>query len=379
MTAPRTDSLAALRDQAIRGVEDLIAVLGTGRLLGMHVPGDDEIRSMLTSVGGVDVDGLAADARRLASAHRAVADRLHRLPEQQVRLDAGWVSEAGRVVLGLVIEHQRRAEADLHALRSVSDAANAAAAGIDQILRTWYLTVARLSSPMVAGVPVPEIPARVLTGEIPLQVVIDDVGSRITLLRNASDSARQGIGGVLAVLSRTSDTWDDGELGDPRGQAGTAVRAELPDDPHADRRTAGPDTDRAGAPPAGIAQPVDVPPAADVPFTLASDEPSPDTASSGASAPRHVEPPANDPGPPAGRTTDDPGARPQTIPATPPTGSPDTTQSDTTQSDTATPHVTTPDAATPASPGVPEPPSRPAPPVPDASSTQSDLALAGDQ
>ncbi|MGW0037110.1 hypothetical protein [Gordonia sp. NPDC003376] len=372
MTTPAVDSLAALRDQAIRGVEELVGVLGVGRLLGVHVPGDDEIRSMLTSVGGVDVAGLAADARRLASAHRAVADRLHRLPEQQVRLDGGWVSEAGQVMLGLVIEHQRRAEADLHALRSMSDAANAAAAGIDQILRTWYLTVARLSSPLVAGVPVPEIPTRVLTGQIPPEVVIDDIGSRITLLRKASESAQLGIGGILSVLSRTADTWESGDAAAPRGQGIAAAHPGPADDPHAERRAAGVDPGRAGVPENPIAHPVEVAPAADVPFTLSADGSSPnaassDTAPSGEPAPWRTGSPGDGPGLPAGGATDEPTADARTIPATPPTPP----ASDSTASDVAAPEST--------APGAPEPTSQSEPAVPDPVSPRSDLALAGDQ
>ncbi len=167
MTRPG-DSLGALRDQAVAGVEDLVDVLALSATLGGDPTDPDLVHRPFRRVGGFDVAALAADAHRLAAAQHAVADHLHRLPEQQVRLGRGWTGDTGMRAVAAVIEHQRRAESDLHGLRTLAEATGAASSGIDQLLRTWYLTVARLSAPLVAGVPIAEVPEAIVTGRVPL-------------------------------------------------------------------------------------------------------------------------------------------------------------------------------------------------------------------
>ncbi|MGV9671896.1 hypothetical protein ACWDPV_15090 [Gordonia sp. NPDC003504] len=201
------ETLAALRDRAVAGVEDLVTVLGVGRTIGVTVPADDDVRTTLREVGTLDLARLSADAHRLQTVHRVVADLWHRLPEQQVRLDHAWSSGAGAVAMTLAVDHQRRAEADLQALRSVADATAAAASGIDQVLRTWYLTVARLSTPLIAGVPPGELPAAVLSGRVPLTVVAADIGARVRLLHTTADSTRTGISAILEQLATSVGAW----------------------------------------------------------------------------------------------------------------------------------------------------------------------------
>ncbi|MFT4127172.1 MAG: hypothetical protein QM662_13220 [Gordonia sp. (in: high G+C Gram-positive bacteria)] len=254
-----SDSLVALRDRAITGVEDLIAVLVVGRTLGIALPSDDDIRRPLRQVAHLDVGGLAADARRLGAVHRAVADQLHRLPEQQVRLDQGWSSGAGAAALLRVIDHQRRAETDLHALRSVAEAAQAAAAGVDQILRTWYLTVTRLSTPLVAGVPAGELGDSVLTGRIPHHLVAADLTARVDLLQRSATITHTGISSILTALVGTADGWE----------------TTVPDRPDRPRTTppAPADLPRAAAPaatPAGAGASPGGPAGDDLPLTLAA-------------------------------------------------------------------------------------------------------------
>ncbi|MEP9392303.1 hypothetical protein ABLE92_01140 [Gordonia sp. VNQ95] len=201
------ETLAVLRDRAVAGVEDLVTVLGVGRTIGVTVPADDDVRTTLREVGTLDLTRLSADAHRLQTVHRVVADLWHRLPEQQVRLDHAWSSGAGAVAMTLAVDHQRRAEADLQALRSVADATAAAASGIDQVLRTWYLTVARLSTPLIAGVPPGELPAAVLSGRVPLTVVAADIGARVHLLHTTADSTRTGISAILEQLATSAGSW----------------------------------------------------------------------------------------------------------------------------------------------------------------------------
>lgn len=286
--ADPSETLVALRDRAIAGVEDLISVLGAGRVVGVAVPADDELRAVLARTGRLDIPGLAADARRLAAVHRVVADQMHRLPEQQVRLDHGWSSGAGAVAVGLVIEHQRRAEADLAVVRSVAEATSAAAAGIDQILRTWYRTVARLSSPLVAGVPLPELPAAVLTGRVPPAVVAADITSRIALLTTTAHATQSGVQAILSILTRSADEWDltqrteaparvrvpDGDGGSPDERGDVPVEGKVPT-PDAARPVA------AGQPahvtvtdgsPAVEPKSSPAPDGPDVPFTLTAEE-----------------------------------------------------------------------------------------------------------
>ncbi|MEE4022368.1 hypothetical protein V1Y59_04690 [Gordonia sp. PKS22-38] len=202
------DSLPALRDHAVAGLEDLVDLLSLGAGLGMAMASPADARRPFHRVGSFDPAGLAADSRRLSVAYRAVADQLHRLPEQQVRIGRGWVGDTGSGAVCAVIEHQRRAEADLHVLRTLAEATAAASAGIDQLLRTWYLTVARLSAPLVAGVPVAEVPAAVATGRLPLGVVAEDISSRVTLYFTSAEATVRGIDAILDHLNRATEDMD---------------------------------------------------------------------------------------------------------------------------------------------------------------------------
>ncbi|NDZ96594.1 hypothetical protein G3I13_03495 [Streptomyces sp. SID6673] len=202
------DSLAALRDQAVSGIEDLVDVLALGATLGARTAGEDDVHRPFRRVGSFDVAGLAADSRRLDAAHRAVAEQLHRLPEQQVRLGRGWVSESGARAVAAVVDHQRRAEADLHVLRTLAEATGSAASGIDQLLRTWYLTVAQLAAPLVAGVPLAAVPGAIVAGELPAAVVIDDIASRAALYFTTAHATASGIDEILEHLDRVTDGMD---------------------------------------------------------------------------------------------------------------------------------------------------------------------------
>ncbi|MGV9824394.1 hypothetical protein [Gordonia sp. NPDC003429] len=199
------DSLPALRVRALQGVDALVELLGVGRSLGLVVPDDEQIRAPLRRIGDFDVNGLSADSHRLAAVHRAVSDQLHRLPEQQVRLDDGWSSASGAAAVGIIIEHQRRAESDLDVLRTLSEATGAAASGIDRILRTWYLAVARCSAPVVAGVPVVELPGAILVGKVTLPVVAADIGSRVTLLQSTAEITLRSVDLILDTLNRATE------------------------------------------------------------------------------------------------------------------------------------------------------------------------------
>ncbi|MBD0862000.1 hypothetical protein IA539_12360 [Gordonia sp. zg691] len=203
------DSLAILRQDAQAGTGALTDLLAAGRLMGVPVPDDATVRAGLRTIDLVDIAALSADSRVLVSAHRAVSEQLHHLPEQQVRLDDGWNSDSSKVAIGAVIDHQRRAESDLHVLRTLTDATAAAASGIDRLLRTFYLTVARLSAPTAAGVPPAELPQAVLTGRVPLGVAIEDVRSRVELFTAAVDATTRGITGILDILNRSLHGIDD--------------------------------------------------------------------------------------------------------------------------------------------------------------------------
>lgn len=202
------DSLAALRDQAVAGVEDLVEVIALGMRFGIAFDADD-VRPPFRKVGAFDVDGFAADARRIASAHQAVAAHLDRLPEQQIRLDRGWSGVSGLRVVDAAIEHQRQATTDLSALRTLAEASTAAASGIDRLLRTWYLTVARLASPLIGDVPIAEVPVAVLTGRLALPVVVADITSRAELYFETADATVDGIDLILGHLDSATRGFDD--------------------------------------------------------------------------------------------------------------------------------------------------------------------------
>lgn len=204
-----TDSLSVLRSDARGGVEALIELVSAGRLMGVGAPDDATIRNGLRVVDGFDIAALSADSHALESAHRAVSEQLHHLPEQQVRLDDGWNSESATVAIATVIDHQRRAESDLHILRTLTDATSAAASGIDRLLRTFYLTLARLSAPTAAGVPPAELPQAVLTGRVPIGVAVEDISSRLALFSTSLETTTRGIAGILDLLNRSVDGIDD--------------------------------------------------------------------------------------------------------------------------------------------------------------------------
>lgn len=227
------DSLPALRDHAVGGLEHLGDLLELAAGLGAAVAGTEAIQRPFRQVGGVDPALMAAEGRRLSAAHRSVAERLHRLPEQQVRLDRGWTGETGSRAVIAVIEHQRRAEADLHVLRTLAEATAAAAAGIDQLLRTWYLTVARLSVPLAAGVPIGEVPGALASGRLRLDLVVDDIVSRVGLYFTTAEATIAGIDEIVEHLDRaTEDLAADAYPGDmdQPSAAGSASRAAVPVD-----------------------------------------------------------------------------------------------------------------------------------------------------
>ncbi|MFW0784402.1 hypothetical protein AAFP35_07740 [Gordonia sp. CPCC 206044] len=203
-----SNSLAALREHAADGIDDLIDVLALGATLGVPGATPDEVRRPFRVISGLDVSGITADGHRLSTAHRAVAEQLHQLPEQQVRLGWGWASESGERALAAVVDHQRRAEADLHVLRTLSDATNAASSGIDQLLRTWFVTVARLSAPLVAGVPIAEVPGAIVVGELPPSVVVADIASRADLYFSSAEATVDGVDEILGQLNRATEGMD---------------------------------------------------------------------------------------------------------------------------------------------------------------------------
>ena len=202
------EGLPALREQAIASIGDLVTLMGVGRSLGIDVPADDELREPLARIGQFDVAALADDAHRLAAAHRAVAEQLHCLPEQQIRLDDGWSSASGDAATALLVAHQRRAESDLGVLRTLSESTSSAASGIDRLLRTWYVTVARCSSPIIAGVPIAELPAAVLTGAVPLSLVAADIASRVRLFLDTADTTVRTVDEILHTLNRATEGLD---------------------------------------------------------------------------------------------------------------------------------------------------------------------------
>lgn len=203
-----TATLPELRDQAVVGIEDLIGVLGLGERLGGLPADPHEIRAPFAQVGSFDAEGLSADSHRLQTAHRAVAEHLHRMPEQQQRLSQGWVSVSGERALAAVAEHQQRAESDLYVLGNLADATSAASAGVEQLLRTWYLTVSRLSTPLVGDVPLHAVPDAVATGRLPLGVVLGDIESRSALYRKTATATVEGIDEILDNLNRATDGLD---------------------------------------------------------------------------------------------------------------------------------------------------------------------------
>ncbi|MDH3045125.1 hypothetical protein [Gordonia alkanivorans] len=202
------DSLTALRTDAQDGAAALTGLLAAGRLMGVPVPDDASVRAGLRAVDDFDITALSADSRVLVSAHRAVAEQLHHLPEQRVRLD-GWHGRSASLAIGAVVDHQRRAESDLYLLHTVTDATSAAASGIDRLLRTFYLAIARLSAPSAAGTPPAELPQAVLTGLVPLDVAVEDIRSRVELFTTSVDATLRGIAGILDILNRSLDGIDD--------------------------------------------------------------------------------------------------------------------------------------------------------------------------
>lgn len=214
------DGLSALRAHAIASSEDLISLLDVARTLGLDVPSNEEIRDPLARLGDFDVAGLSDDAHRVTIAHRAVAEQLHRLPEQQIRLDDSWSGRSGRAAMAQVVAHQRRAEAELGVLRTLSEATVAASSGIDRLLRTWYLTVARCASPFVSGVPLPDLPSAVLAGRVPLPLVAADVASRISLFRETAETTMTSVMEILHALNRATEDLDSHDR-DGRSAFGT--------------------------------------------------------------------------------------------------------------------------------------------------------------
>ncbi|MEO9328342.1 hypothetical protein [Gordonia aurantiaca] len=235
------DSLSILRQDAHAGVEAFVELLGAGRLMGLPGPAEETIRAGLRTVDSFDIAALSADSRALVAAHRAVSGQLHHLPEQRVRLDDGWHSGSAALAIDAVIDHQRRAESDLYVLHKLADATSAAASGIDRLLRSFYLAVSRLGTPIVADTPPAELPEAVLSGRVPPGVVAEDLRSRVELLTTCVEATVRGIGGILAILNRSLDGIDheeypecpvlhgsgaSGRAGDPAHQSFSAPGSE---------------------------------------------------------------------------------------------------------------------------------------------------------
>lgn len=350
MTRPG-DSLGALRDQAVAGVEDLVDVLALSATLGGDPTDPDLVHRPFRRVGGFDVAALAADAHRLAAAQHAVADHLHRLPEQQVRLGRGWTGDTGMRAVAAVIEHQRRAESDLHGLRTLAEATGAASSGIDQLLRTWYLTVARLSAPLVAGVPIAEVPEAIVTGRVPLPVVVEDIASRARLYFTTAEATVRGIDDILDQLNRVTETMDL----EPYPDAPASAAAPEPGAPES-------------VAPESSAPERDDPSASDVPLRLTPDGVAPETAAPDPAVPDPAVPDAATPG------TDHTGAGARSAPAE------DAGLAARPASPAIGPEATTPEASTTpeATDGQDAPDRRDASPPGEASSG-GDLALAGEE
>jgi len=218
------DSLAALRADSRAGVHQLLEFAAIGRTLGVSVPSDADIHARLATADRFDIAALSADSRRLLAAHRAVSEHLHRLPEQQIRLDRGWHGSTANDAIVAVINHQRQAESDLHVLRTLSDATSAAAAGIDRLLRTFLLTIARVAEPTIAGCPVADLPGAVLTGRVPLDLVVADIASRFQLFTTAADAASRGVVQILELLNKATAGLDDESYPEPAGGRPDVVR-----------------------------------------------------------------------------------------------------------------------------------------------------------
>ncbi|RPA12159.1 hypothetical protein [Gordonia sp. OPL2] len=279
MTRPG-DSLGALRDQAVAGVEDLVDVLALSATLGADPTDPDQVHRPFRRVGAFDAAAFAADAHRLAAAHRAVADHLHRLPEQQVRLGRGWTGDTGMRAVAAVVDHQRRAESDLHGLRMLAEATGAASSGIDQLLRTWYLTVARLSAPLVAGVPIAEVPEAIVTGRVPLAVVVEDIASRARLYFTTAEATVRGIDDILDHLNRVTETVDlepyPEETGTATGLSPSAPQPSAPEPSVPEPSAPDPSAPDSSAPDPSAPEPDD-PSASDVPLRLTPDTAAPNT------------------------------------------------------------------------------------------------------
>ena len=348
MTRPN-DSLTALREQAVAGVEHLVEIIGLGVTLGASVPAEHAVRQPFTRVGGCDISGFLADSHRLATAYQLVSEQLHRLPEQSVRLDQGWRSAAGSVMIAAVVEHQRRAEADLQVLRTLSEATSAAAVGIDRLLRTWYLAVARLSQPLIGGVPIAEVPAAILRGALPVGIVVDDIVSRCEMYLTSAKATVDGVDDILSTLNRATDELDAEPYFAGPNVMPTADPAPAPDSSraHPDHQASAP------ASPQSSVQVEDLPlRLTPLPDPGTAPEPSPEPA--GASLPQHDQPQHDSP------------------------------QHDQPHPDPAQQHGQVPDVARTERTKLAETPSTDAAPIPAPPSRPgkdpgADLALAGDQ
>ncbi|MDL9938323.1 hypothetical protein QSJ18_16345 [Gordonia sp. ABSL1-1] len=222
-------SLVELHEQAAAGVDGLIVALGVGRSLGMSVIADDEVRARLAAIRRFDAAALSADARCLLSANRVLSDQLHRLPEQQIRLDHTWRSSSSGEVIGAVVAHQRRAESDLHVLHTLSDATSAAAAGVDRLLRTFLLATARLADPGVADCPPAELGAAVFAGRVPHEVAVGEIGARLQMFLTSSQAVIDGIGQILEILNGAADGLGADPYPQERGIATSHPEPSAPD------------------------------------------------------------------------------------------------------------------------------------------------------
>ena len=83
------DSLPALRDHAVGGLEHLGELLELAAGLGAAVAGTEAMQRPFRQVGGVDPALMAAEGRRLSAAHRSVAERL---PHDIIVVGDVWVA-----------------------------------------------------------------------------------------------------------------------------------------------------------------------------------------------------------------------------------------------------------------------------------------------
>ncbi len=114
------------------------------------------------------------------------------------------------------------------------------------MLRTWYLTVARLSVPLAAGVPIGEVPGALASGRLRVDLVVDDIVSRVGLYFTTAEATITGIDEIVEHLDRaTEDLAADAYPGDTDQPSGavSVARASVPNAPTGTDTSASTDRD----------------------------------------------------------------------------------------------------------------------------------------